>query len=139
MVDLVGVLIRAGAIVCAAGLFLLITPFVEIGFLLLFTGTIVACVSWGTARAKTRPASVTAVGGLLVFLGLTWMTLFSAPWVCFGLRTCYTWLDVVANPWFLLGTPLAAAGVVLVALSAVSWLRARKARASRGRTGLATQ
>jgi hypothetical protein len=139
MSNLVGTLIQIGAIVCAAGFFLLITPFAEIGFLLLFSGTIVACVPWGTARAKTRQASVTVVGGCLVVVGLVWMWLFSVPWVCAGPGTCYNWLEVVSNPWFLLGLALAAAGVALLALSAASWVRVRRARASRGRTRLVTQ
>jgi len=139
MIDLLGVLVQVGAIVAAAGLFLLITPFAVIGLLLLFLGTIVACLSWGAARSRARPASVAIVGGFLTVFGVYWMCVFYAPWTCFGSGTCYSWLDVVANPLFELGMALAGAGIALVGLSAVGWLRDRRARSSRVQPRLAAQ
>ena len=124
-----GVLTRTGAMVCAVGLFLLITPYPAIGFLLVFSGLIVACVSWGAARTKTGPGRVAIVGVLLILLGLAWMWLNRAPWECFSPGTCYNWLDIVANPFFLLGLAVAFAGILLVALAVIRSRHARRTRA----------
>lgn len=129
--DLAGVLTRTGAVLCVVGLFLLITPLAEIGLLLVFSGLIVGCVSWGTTLARSAPRMVALVGVLLTLLGVAWMWLNRTPWECFGPGTCYTWLDVVADPFFLLGLAVSFAGIFLCALVVLRLRYARRMRARR--------
>lgn len=137
--DVVGVLIRTGAVVCVVGLFLLITPAADVGLLLVFSGLIVACVSWGTARAKTGPRRVAIVGVLLILLGFAWMWLNRAPWECFGPGACYTWLDVIASPFFLLGLGVALGGTFLVVLAVIRSRDAKRTRAHESQSAALSQ
>jgi hypothetical protein len=120
---------RLGVLICAVGLFLVLTPLEVLGAFLAVFGVIIWSLSWGLSRVDRRPALVALVGLVLSALGIVWIVWYASRYIwgsCAGVGLCFSSGPLTVDPAFWLGLGVAAPGVVLVVASSYAWWNGRR-------------